>query len=140
MLKGIGHIALSSTNMEKTLDFYINKVGLKEHFKLYKEDGSLWLQYLWIAPGEYLEIYPVDKIDLTNDLNASLYRHMSITVDNMEKAYAELSARGVIFKGPPTKGKCGAIQAWTSDPDGNPIEFMELTSECMQMQNERNHK
>jgi len=48
-------------------------------------------------------------------------RHTGIglRVDDVETAYAELSARGVPFPMPPTRQPWGAVMAMFADPDGN---------------------
>lgn len=41
---GIGHIAIRVKEIDRTLDFYRNRLGFKEMFRL-ERDGKLWLMY-----------------------------------------------------------------------------------------------
>ena len=136
MYKGIGHVAFFVTDMDKALDYYVNKLGLEEHFHLYREDGSLWLYYVRVATGQYVELFPKDVAKQYEDMS---YKHLSITVENADEAYQALLARGVSLT-PPKRGACGAIQFWGADPDGNRIEFMELCPDSMQMRNEEKYQ
>lgn len=136
MYKGIGHVAFFVTDIQKSLDYYVNQLGLQEHFHLYREDGSLWLYYVRVATGQYVELFPKDVAAQHQDMS---YKHLSITVENAQQAYETLTARGVHLT-PPKKGQCGAIQFWGEDPDGNKIEFMELCPDSQQMLNEEKYQ
>ncbi len=136
MFKGLGHAAFWVTDVERSLDFYCNKIGLKKHFTLYHDDGSLWLTYIRVAHGEYIEIFPRDTVNQYADMS---YKHISITVENAQEAYETIKARGVQLT-EPKKGKCGSIQFWATDPDGNRIEFMELCPDGMQMMHEKQYE
>ena len=45
---GIGHIAIRVKDIDRTLDFYRDKLGFKEMFRL-ERDGKLWLMYLRVT-------------------------------------------------------------------------------------------
>src|SRR6478609_9402070 len=54
----LAHIALRANNLERTLDFYTNKLGCKEILRLNWQDGKVWLVYLRVTDTQYLEIFP----------------------------------------------------------------------------------
>ncbi|MDJ1637701.1 VOC family protein [Rhizobium rhizogenes] len=54
-VKSIGHVAVSVKDIERSLDFYVNKLGFEEMFRL-EQDGRLWIVYLRITDTQYLEI------------------------------------------------------------------------------------
>ena len=45
MITGIGHIAITCQDIDKSLDFYTRVLGLHEAFRM-ERDGSLWMVYL----------------------------------------------------------------------------------------------
>jgi lactoylglutathione lyase len=47
-VSSIAHVAIRVKDVEKSLDFYVNKLGFKEMMRL-DRDGKLWLLYLRIA-------------------------------------------------------------------------------------------
>ena len=54
---GIGHIAIRVKDIDRTLDFYRDKLGFKEMFRL-DRDGKLWLMYLRVTDTQYIELFP----------------------------------------------------------------------------------
>ncbi|WP_201382829.1 VOC family protein [Ktedonobacter sp. SOSP1-52] len=50
---------ITISNLEHSLDFYCNKLGLREAFRLDREGTpSPWIVYLQIAPGHFIELFP----------------------------------------------------------------------------------
>ncbi len=72
MLKGLNHITIAVSDLERSLDFYINALGFKGHVKwrqgAYLSLGDLWLclsvdkpdEKLLDPDGHKLEIYSGD--------------------------------------------------------------------------------
>ena len=59
MITGIGHVAFRVTSLQRALDFYCNKLGFSEAFRLEREgEPSPWIVYIQIAPGSFLELFP----------------------------------------------------------------------------------
>jgi catechol 2,3-dioxygenase-like lactoylglutathione lyase family enzyme len=46
-----------------------------------------------------------------------------VAVDDVDRRYREMSARGAKFAGPPADQEWGARHAWLEDPDGYPISI-----------------
>ena len=132
MLKGLTHVAVWVTDIERSLDFYTRIPGVKEHFRLHYEDGRLWLVYLEVAPRQYVELFPRAQGPYERPTNAG-YAHFSLEVDDIQAMYRQLVANGITPDSEPKKGACGALQMWIHDPDDNPIEFMELTPDSMHL-------
>ncbi len=56
MITGIGHAAFRVTSLQRALDFYCNKLGFSEAFRLEQEgQPSPWIVYIQIAPGSFIE-------------------------------------------------------------------------------------
>ncbi|GHO58107.1 VOC family protein [Ktedonobacter robiniae] len=125
MIKGIGHIAFNISNLERSLDFYCHKLGLREAFRLDREGTpSPWIVYLQIAPGHFIELFP----GATGENKSSQvgYNHFCLLVEDMATTLKELEARGLPISGEPTRGLDNNWQYWLTDPDGNRIELMQI--------------
>lgn len=131
----IAHVALKVKDLDRSLDFYVNKLGFSEMMRLPKPDGSggVWLVYLRITDDQYLELFPEGVGDRAPDQNAVAVNHICLGVDNLDNVLAQLKKVGV----PLTVQKKMAAdlnwQAWIQDPDGNRIELMQLMPDCMQL-------
>ncbi len=132
MIKGIAHAAYHVSDMQKAVDFYCNKLGLKEAFNTKDEQGVIRMQYISI-PGtmQFIELFP-QKPD-TKPSEGTYYSHLCLEVDDAVKTCAELEAKGVEMFIPIKQGGDGNWQFWTRDPDGNRIEFMQISSDSMQV-------
>ncbi len=141
-MKEIRHIGIVASNMEISLEFYRDIMGLKvikdftekgkyidsisglsgvylRMVKLITDDGSMieLLQYMSHSrePPIKYEIY---------DLGCS---HVAFTVDNIDIEYKRLSEKNVIFNCPPYVSPDGyAKVAFCHDPDGTHIELVEV--------------
>lgn len=132
MITGLTHAAVRVTDIDRSLDFYINVLGLSEQFRISREDGPPWLVYLKVAEGQFIELFPGAEETHTEAKGAAVV-HICLQVDDIHKTYKELTARGLIPHAEPLMGADNSWQFWTSDPDGNPIEFHQFTPESMQL-------
>jgi len=129
---GLGHIGLKVKNIEKSLAFYTEILGLPEMFRLHR-DGRLWLVYLRITDQQYLEIFPEAVEDRAPDAESNGINHFCLIVDNIDTVVRQLSNQGIeLFRSLKT-GADNNRQAWIQDPDGNRIEFMEMTQDALQL-------
>ena len=126
MIKGLSHIAVRVRDLEASLRFYREILGLEEAFRINEEDGSPRLVYVWIAPGQFLELFPNGKTDPERGGHMTGMQHICLETDDAEAEHERLTALGVKPDGPVVTGKAGARQFWIRDPDGNPIELMEM--------------
>jgi catechol 2,3-dioxygenase-like lactoylglutathione lyase family enzyme len=127
MITGIGHIAFRVTDLERSLDFYCSKLGLREAFRLDGEGHpSPWIVYLQVAPGNFIELFPgaTEVGPLPGD--AAGYNHFCLAVDDMEATLRELADRGLDITGSSEMGLDHNWQYWLTDPDGNRIELMQI--------------
>ena len=133
MLKGLTHVAIWVTDIERSLDFYLRIPGCTEHFRLHKEDGSVWLIYLRVGPNQFIELFPRAQGPHERPANAG-YAHCCLEVDDMQAWHRALIEAGITPKSEPRMGADGSWQVWIDDPDGNPIEFQELVPGSMHLQ------
>ncbi|MCX7796301.1 MAG: VOC family protein [bacterium] len=131
MITGIGHIAYRVTNLEESLKFYCDVLGFKEAFRLYNDQGELWIVYLKISGNNFIELFPY-KGELEMGYDNRSFQHLCLLVDNIDETLKELSSRGLEIQGKPNKGKDGNYQYWITDPDGNRIELMQIMPDSLQ--------
>lgn len=135
MFKRIGHIAIRARDIEATTAFYRDILGMKEAFRMYHgEGGTLSTIYLCIAPGQFIEIFPGGTQERPIENNTIGYSHLCVEVENAAKTLEELRAKGIPVDRELQTGISRCTMFWTHDPDGNRIEFMELTPESLQAQ------
>jgi len=134
MIISLTHIAVRVSDIEKSLDFYVNKLGLVEQFRINGEDGKPWLIYVKVSDRQFIELFPGAHGPYAEPKGAG-YVHICLQVDDIHKTYEQLTARGVVTNGAPFIAVDNAWQFWTKDPDGNPIEFHQFIPESMQVVN-----
>jgi len=128
VITGIGHTAFVISDLERSLDFYCNKLGFREAFRLDREGTPPpWIVYIQITPGQFIELFPGGSGE--NPTRPVGYNHFCLLVDDMAATLKELTSRGLEIPGEPTCGADHNLQYWIKDPDGNPIELMQIVSE-----------
>lgn len=125
MITGIGHVAFIIQDLDRSLDFYCNKLGFRRAFHLDREGTpSPWIVYIQIAPGHFIELFPGGQGE--NQPRPVGYNHFCLLVDDMAATLKELQARGLPIPGEPVRGLDHNWQYWLKDPDGNAIELMQI--------------
>jgi glyoxylase I family protein len=123
MFKRIDHVEIIPSNLEKSLDFYINILGCKLKSRDKMNMGAL-KEIAYVTLGNTM----IEFIDVKDPAPVSKapfqvgYRAIALEVDDMDKAVAYLKSKGVEMPRPPMvmgKTKRGEI----TDPDGLPIEI-----------------
>lgn len=131
-ITGVGHVAIKVTDLDRSLDYYVNKLGFPEMMRLHKDDGSTWLVYLRITDQQFLEVFPGAENDRAPGWDANGMNHMCLTVDDIDKVLAQIDKAGIKLLLPLKTAIDGNRQAWLEDPDGNRIELMEMASDSLQ--------
>ena len=129
MTTHIGHPAFAAYDLDRTLAFY-ERLGIHESFRLYKEDGALMLVYLHVRGDRFIEVFPGGP-EPDPDRRSS-FMHLCLLTDDLAATVEDLRARGVAIRQEPKVGLDRNLQAWIADPDGNPIELMQLSEESPQ--------
>ena len=143
-LEWMNHTGFVVSDMERSLAFYRDVLGLREEINLIREGDAISqivgypnarLHVIYLGTGDlkhsveliqYLNP-PGGKIAPTNrnDVGSS---HLGIVVDDLDAIYEELSAKGVQFLGPPVSRPdtiYGRKVCYLQDPDGNWLEMLE---------------
>ena len=139
----MNHTGLSVSNMDRSLEFYRDTLGLEiERDSILEGDflaqftglpeSRVHIVYLGNGDGrhsvelvEYLN--PIAPPQEHNLLGSS---HLGFFVDDLDQFYAELSSKGIRFSSPPIERPNATYpmsrkMCLAQDPDGNWLEFME---------------
>ena len=131
-MKTLSHVGINTSDIEKSLKWYTETLGLDEAFRLYNPAGNLTIIYLQLTPTTFIELF-VPRPNVTKPSNT----HFAIEVSNIEEAVADLRKRlppESKMKDEITTGRDGSKIYNFRDPDGNRIEFMEFPPEAQQAQ------
>jgi lactoylglutathione lyase len=134
-MKGItqlAHIALKVKDIDKSLDFYVNRMGFPEMFRL-ERGGKLWIVYLRVTDDQYLELFPEGIGDRAAGRDATGVNHFCLGVDDIDAVIGEIRKAGIRLTVEKKMGADYNYQAWIEDPDGNRIELMQMMPKAMQL-------
>ncbi len=115
------HTMVRVTDLEESLDFYCNKLGLVESGRHESEAGRFTLVFL-SAPGDESA-----QVELTWNWDAEEYSggrnfgHLAYAVDDIYAECQQLMDAGVVINRPPRDGHMAFIRS----PDGISIELLQ---------------
>ena len=124
MIKGIEHVAVVTTDVERAAKFYTEVLGFREVGRLEtSHSGTLVFVSL---NGTQLELFGGGKLKEAEEAQQRVgYKHIALRVDGIDAEYARLKALGVEFYMEPTTVESGLRIAFFRDPDGSPIELFQ---------------
>jgi len=129
MIVGIAHVCYRVANLDIALDFYCGKLGLREAFGFFREDGTRFGQYVHAGGRNFIELF---QREVAPQAELQSYQHLCLEVDDVATTVEELRAKGVEVTGAKLGGD-NAWQAWITDPDGNRIELHGYTADSKQV-------
>ncbi|PLP61087.1 lactoylglutathione lyase [Mesorhizobium loti] len=122
------HTMVRVTDVEKSLDFYCNKLGLKEVRRIENEQGRFTLIFLAASEDEKSGTEArAPLIELTHNWDPEDYKggrnfgHLAYEVDDIYATCQHLQDRGVTINRPPRDG----YMAFIKSPDGISIELLQ---------------
>jgi glyoxylase I family protein len=131
MLKGFEHVNLTCSDLDKTMTFYRDLLGMREVVRKPAAAGGE-VAFLAFPAGGMLEIFcpagPVATPARELPLDEAGIRHLALAVENVDAAFAMLTAAGVTFTEKPRDAINKEIVkrlAFCLDPDGVSIELTE---------------
>ncbi|TYC50424.1 lactoylglutathione lyase [Rhodobacterales bacterium] len=122
------HTMVRVTNIEDSLDFYCNKMGMEEVRRTESEKGRFTL--IFLAASEDVETGKSDAaplLELTYNWDPEEYSsgrnfgHLAYEVDDIYTYCADLQRKGVTINRPPRDGK----MAFVRSPDNISIELLQ---------------
>jgi lactoylglutathione lyase len=115
------HTMVRVSNLEESLDFYCNKLGLVEQRRVDVEAGRVTLVFLGAPenPEVHVELtWNWDPEKLTGGRN---FGHLAYGVENIYEICRQLQDAGVTINRPPRDGH----MAFVRSPDGISIELLQ---------------
>jgi lactoylglutathione lyase len=115
------HTMVRVTDLEQSLDFYCNKLGLTEVRRIENERGRFTLVFL-AAPGD-----EAAQVELTHNWDPEDYDegrnfgHLAYSVDDIYAVCQRLLDAGVTINRPPHDGR----MAFVRSPDNISIELLQ---------------
>ncbi len=108
-------------DMDRALRFYRDMLGLRVAFET--EESALFEEQIGLMrSGEAL---PEDNMQFNSVM-------ITLFVDDVEAAFAELTQRGVAFLVPPTR-QAGTVLASCRDTEGNLVQLMQQANAGTQL-------
>ncbi len=129
----LGHIALSVSNLERSVAFYGKHFGLRRGKKYDHQDKGFSIAFL--QKGDItLELFefrshkplPAYRRRLDKDLKTLGVKHFSVEVADIEGIYKKLKRAKVVFGTDLRVFANGARYFFIKDPDGILVEIMEM--------------
>jgi len=127
----LSHVAIGCADIGKMAAFYTKTLGLKEAFRMDREDGTPGIVYLDAGPDCFIEL--LNRGGEPSPLPPTGLSHVCLEVEDMEAELARLAELGITPETPPKRATDGNLQAWIRDPEGGRVELMELSPEGKQL-------
>ena len=115
------HTMVRVSDLDESMDFFVNKLGLIEHSRREVEAGRFTLVFLH-APGDESAM-----VELTHNWDESSYSegrnfgHLAYSVENIYAYCQKLMDQGVTINRPPRDGRMAFIRT----PDNISIELLQ---------------
>ena len=115
------HTMVRVSNIDDSLDFYCNKLGLKEINRYESEEGRFTLVFL-AAPGD-----EEAQVELTYNWDSEPYDegrnfgHLAYSVEDIYETCQSLLDHGVVINRPPRDGRMAFIRS----PDNISVELIQ---------------
>jgi lactoylglutathione lyase len=131
---GIGHVGYVVSDVSKSLDFYCDKLGLKQ-IRTVERDGKPWITHVAALEssngkegfdGQEIELFWNGSRTRPNTWESYGGTHLCLACDDVPNMVEDLRRRGVAIDIETKVGGDKNTQAWVHDPDGNRIELMQI--------------
>ena len=134
---GLSHVAIRTRDILESVHYYTEVLGLREAFRMHREDGTLATVYMFIAPGQYLELFSGGTREGETGKDVIGFCHICLMTKDIRQSYEAVKAAGGPIDREIQQGQSKCRMFWTHDPDGTQIEIMEMPPESMQAQADR---
>jgi len=116
LIADIHHVSLNVSDVERSVAFYCDVLGLSELPRPRLRNPGAWLD-----AGNGRQIHLI-RADVPDDLG----QHVSFAVADLDATVAALTDAGVRISSPVHVGDTALRQSFANDPDGNRLEFTQL--------------
>ncbi len=128
MITGIAHTCYIVKDLEASIAFYRDKLGLTPAWDFINDKGERFGVYLYVGGRTFIELFVGNPAPPAENQS---YKHLCLEVDDFDGTVAELRSRGVEVTGIKV-GTDNSWQAWIRDLDGNGLELHGYTPESKQ--------
>jgi lactoylglutathione lyase len=138
MIRQLAHLNFVTHNLERIIDFYVNKLGLKIKFTLNNRENQPFGVYFECGQTTFMEFF--DQTLAVKEWGGEVgeltpgtrYKHFCLEVTGLDEYCQKLRNLGIEVTAI-TLGMDNSRQAWIADPDGNAIELMEYGPSSLQL-------
>ena len=117
------HTMLRISNIEASLEFYCDHLGLKEIRRIDNKAGRFTLIFLSAPDDESAQVELTYNWDGDNlDSNARNFGHLAYNVKDIYETCSRLKKAGVVINRPPRDG----YMAFVRSPDNISIELLQI--------------
>jgi catechol 2,3-dioxygenase-like lactoylglutathione lyase family enzyme len=145
MIKKFHHTAISITNLDQSIQFYCDVLGMKLEWRMDHRrsealekvvgmknvDVSYAMLSGWGGRIELFQyhspqgqLYPADKPQCDKGIS-----HLAFEVDEIDALYEKLVSNGVHFNAPPQIVRPGVKTTYFHDPDGVALEIIQYSED-----------
>lgn len=114
MISHVKFVSIPTRDQDRALEFWTERVGLRVLTDQPFDDKQRWIELRIGSSETRLVLFTFDE---SGPQPGGTFNG-AFASDNVEKTYAELSAKGVEFLEPPQKQPWGTFTSF-KDPDGN---------------------
>src|SRR5688572_19333887 len=115
------HTMVRVSDLDRSLDFYCDKLGLTEIRRSVNEQGRYTLVFLAAAGDEHAQVELTYNWDPEAYSGGRNFGHLAYAVDDIYAACQRLKDGGVTINRPPRDGR----MAFVRSPDGISIELLQ---------------
>ncbi len=116
MITHVRSTGIAVSDVDKAIDFYVNKLGFELHGDMPMGGGLRWVE---VAPPGAQTMLILTKGFADAEERLGKFTSLVFEADDIDATYERLRERGVQFTEPPTAQPWGRKQAQFVDQDGN---------------------
>ena len=138
MIRQLAHLNFVTNDLQRIIDFYVDKLGMQVKFTLNNQEGVPFGYYFGCGNSTFLEFFDQamavqmwgGKVEALSA--GTIYKHFCLEITGLDAYCEKLRNKGVTVT-QITTGMDSSRQAWVTDPDGNAIELMEYGPSSLQL-------
>ena len=115
------HTMLRISDLEQSLDFFVNKLGLVEIRRYESDQGRFTLVFLSVPGQEDAQVELTWNWDQKGYEGGPNFGHLAYEVEDLYETCTQLMSKGVTINRPPRDG----YMAFIRSPDGISIELIQ---------------
>lgn len=126
-LLGLHHVAIITSDLDRGLAFYADALGLAVIARTWRAERGSWKVDLALPGGGQIELFTFPGAPPRPTRPEALgLRHLALAVADLDGWTARLAARGVMAEPVRVDPLTGARFTFVADPDGLPVELVEV--------------